>query len=232
MKLIEVVKKEFEGCKKLELAGLLIVILFIFYNAIFLKDNIFAVCNAIFGILYTFMAGKGRISCYFFGLLGSGCYIFLSYKNMLWGQTLLYLCYYVPMQITGIFRWKKHLKKDSSEIIKTKLNKKEQLKFLLLAIFGSFITIIVLYLLNDKCPIIDGITTFLSILGMYFTVRRYIEQWFCWMFVNGLSVLMWLKIILSGTKAYSTLVMWLVYFVLAFYFYLTWKKECDRNNVH
>ena len=208
MKITEFIKKELQGWKNFEIIGLIIVFSIIFINAIILKDNPAAIINAICGILYTIIAGKGKISCYFFGLLGSGCYIFLSFKNALWGNMLLYLCYYIPMQILGIFKWKQHLKQESKEIVKIKLNLNEQI---IISIIGI---------------IIDGITTFLSILGMYLTVRRAIEQWIVWTIVNGLSFIMWLDLVLfAGTKAYSTVLMWAVYFILAIYFFFEWKKE-------
>ena len=71
----------------------------------------------------------------------------------------------------------------------------------------------------------DGITTVLSVAGMYLTVKRCIEQWIIWMVVNGLSALMWLELILQGTKAYATFIMWCVYFILAIYFFFCWKRE-------
>lgn len=228
MKITEFIKKELKGWKNIEIFGLLFVIALIFTNAFYFNDNPIAVCSAVCGILYTTIAGKGKISCYFFGLLGSSCYIWLSFKNALWGNMLLYFCYYIPMQILGIFKWKKHLNKDSKEIIKTRLSGKERLKFCIISIFGCFITSIILAYFNDKSPIIDGITTFLSILGMYFTVKRNIEQWMVWMVVNGLSFIMWLNLILQGTRAYATVIMWGVYFVLAIYFYKEWKKELEE----
>ena len=79
-------------------------------------------------------------------------------------------------------------------------------------------------------PVLDGITTVLSVFGMYFTVKRCIEQWFMWMIVNGLSALMWLNLILHGAKTYSTFIMWVVYFVLSVYFYICWKKELKFDN--
>ena len=126
---------------------MIIVFSIILINAIILKDNPAAIINAICGILYTIIAGKGKISCYFFGLLGSSCYILLSFKNALWGNMLLYLCYYIPMQILGIFKWKQHLKKESKEIVKIKLNFKEQI------IIDNFLSILspqifYLYILN------------------------------------------------------------------------------------
>ena len=81
---------------------------------------------------------------------------------------------------------------------------------------------------KDSNPIIDGITTFLSIMGMYLTVKRCIEQWVIWFIVNTLSFFMWLNVIMSGQRVYSTLVMWLVYIILAVYFYKEWKNELNN----
>lgn len=230
MELTEFVKKELSGWKKWETISLFAVLAIIFINAIIVKDNLIAVISAFCGILYTIIAGKGKISCYFFGLSGSWCYVWLSLTNALWGNMLLYLCYYIPMQILGIFKWKKHLKTDTKEIIKISLSKKDRIKLIILGILGSIITSLILFFCQDKSPIADGITTFLSILGMYLTVRRAIEQWFIWMIVNGISVVMWLNLVLHGAKTYSTVIMWGVYFILAVYFYFEWKKDSSLRS--
>lgn len=229
MKIIELAKKELDGWKIYETLGLFAVLSFIFINAFFVKDNPIAVCSAVCGILYTIIAGKGKISCYFFGLMGSWCYIWLSLKNALWGNMLLYLCYYIPMQILGICRWRKHLESKTREIIKTELSNAERIKLIITGILGSIATIFILAYFNDKSPLIDGITTFLSILGMYLTVRRCIEQWLIWIVVNGLSFIMWANLVIHGTKAYSTVIMWGVYFILAIYFYFVWRKELKKS---
>ena len=229
MKIIELAKKELDGWKIYETLGLFAVLSFIFINAFFVKDNPIAVCSAVCGILYTIIAGKGKISCYFFGLMGSWCYIWLSLKNALWGNMLLYLCYYIPMQILGIFRWRKHLESKTREIIKTELSHLQRIKLVITGILGSVTTILILAYFNDKSPVIDGITTFFSILGMYLTVRRCIEQWLIWIVVNGLSFIMWANLVIHGTKAYSTVIMWGVYFILAIYFYFVWRKELKKS---
>ena len=231
MELTEFVKKELNGWKKIEIIGLFTVLTLILINAIIVKDNPIAVISAFCGILYTIIAGKGKISCYFFGLSGSWCYVWLSFLNSLWGNMLLYLCYYIPMQILGIFKWKKHLKKDTKEIVKTRLSNKNRITLLFIGVLGSIITSIILHSCHDKSPIADGITTFLSVLGMYLTVRRAIEQWVVWMIVNGISALMWINLVLQGIKTYSTVIMWVVYFVLAIYFYFEWKKVLNKNEI-
>ena len=105
----------------------------------------------------------------------------------------------------------------------------ERLKIAFAGIAGSIITIVILNYFNDKSPVIDGITTFLSILGMYLTVKRAIEQYILWMIANGLSLIMWLNLVMHGTKAYSTVLMWAVYLILAIYFYIAWKMELDSQ---
>ena len=68
MDLKEFVKYELSGWKKGESVGLFGVIFLILANAFIVNDSIIAVISAICGILYTTIAGKGKIYCYFFVL--------------------------------------------------------------------------------------------------------------------------------------------------------------------
>lgn len=204
---------------------LCVIYLTLFYGAIINNDSMIALTSAFFGITYTFLAGKGNPICYILGLMGSGFYCYLSYKNALWGNLILYLCYYIPMQILGFFKWNKHLKKDKSGIVKIELSFKERMQLILINIVLCFFVVIVLNQFGDKYPFIDGITTVLSITGMYLTVKRAIEQWLVWIIVNGLSLIMWLKILMNGEKVFSTVIMWAVYFILAIYFYIIWHRD-------
>ena len=211
--------------KKLEYFGIFFVYFILILNAFVMRDSFIAFVSALCGITYTLLAGKGNPLCYLIGLTGSAFYIYLSFINNLWGNCLLYALYFVPMQIIGFFKWNKNLKKNKYEIIKNYLSIKEIIILVFSALLLSVITIYVLYKFGDSNPIADGLATSFSILGMYLTVIRAIEQWFVWAFVNALSLVMWLMVLINGTKVYSTVLMWVVYFILALYFYKEWKKE-------
>ena len=208
-----------------EILFLIFIYVLLFSNALFLKDSLAALVSSFFWITYTVLAGKGRPVCYLFGLIGSGFYVYLSFKNALWGNLSLYAGYYIPMQILGFFRWRRHLKDNKNEIIKVRLNTSERLKLFIITTLLTLAAVIILIYAGDKSPYIDGITTVFSVLGMYLTVKRAIEQWVVWMFVNGLSAFMWLEIAFGGEKVYSTVIMWSVYFILAIYFYICWRRE-------
>ena len=211
--------------------GFVFIYAFLFTTAIISKDSPAAIISAFFGITYTILAGKGKPICYLFGITGSGFYCYLAFCNALWGNLLLYALYYIPMQILGFFKWRQHLKTNKKEIIKTYMTIKEKNRLIIITLLLTIITILVLSSINDKSPYIDGITTIFSIAGMYLTVKRNIEQWIVWMIVNGLSAIMWLDIALNGDKVYSTVIMWSVYFFLAIYFYVCWKKEIETEKI-
>ena len=215
--------------EKLEKIVFVFLLLFIILNAFRCHDSVQALISAVCGITYTVFAGKGYPICYLFGVMGSSFYAYISVENALWGNVMLYLGYYVPMQVLGFFQWQKNLKQNRNEIIKTSLSKKNLFSILFCSAALISVMIIILCVTDDKHPVLDSITTVLSIAGMYLTVKRCIEQWLFWMIVNGLSFTMWLIIALKGGRVYSTVIMWAVYFFLAFYFYAQWRREIDNK---
>ena len=128
MRIVEFFKKEFEGFKGSEKIFFVIVLILTILISIYLKDSKIALISAICGMSYTILAGKGKISCYFIGMIGTFCYCYLSFKNHFWGNLALYLFYYFPMEIIGIARWLKHLKKDKQEIPESLLSSLNELK--------------------------------------------------------------------------------------------------------
>lgn len=188
-----------------------------------------SIIYTISGILYTFIAGRGKVCCYLFGIIATCCYSYLAFLNHIFGNFLLNIGYYLPMQIIGIFEWKKHLKKDKQEIIKRTLNNKELIFLGSISITACLVLVACLSHSKETTPLLDSITTVLSILGMYLTVKRCIEQWIIWIIVNSLTIIMWIKLSLKNTQTYSTIIVWTIYLILGIYFYIQWRKELTQE---
>lgn len=230
MNIKEFIKSELSGWGKYEKIIFPLEILLIIFLSFYIGDNKIALISAICGISYTILAGKGKISCYLFGLTGTMCYAYISYKNSLYGNLMLYMLYYFPMQIVGIFKWKKHLRQDTKEIIKTKLNNVQRIYFYGSAILFSLVFALILKQTGDATPFIDAITTVFSVVGLILTIKRCIEQWYIWSVVNGLSVIMWIEAYINGSNCFATIIMWSTYFVLGLYFLYCWKKAlCQKH---
>jgi len=229
MSISEFIKKELQGWGKIERIVFPLDLLLIIILSIVMNDSKVALASAICGISYTILAGKGKISCYFFGLAGTFCYAYISFKNQLFGNLFLYLCYCMPMQIIGIYKWRNHLKKETQEIVKTRLTNKDRAMYLATAAFFSVICYLVLIKYNDTNPVLDSITTILSVYGLILTVKRCIEQWYAWFVVNGLSMIMWIQAYINGSNCFATVLMWATYFILSIYFMHEWKKDITKN---
>lgn len=225
MNIVEFAKGELSGWGKYERIIFPLEILLITFIAIYIKDNVAALISAICGICATITAGKGKISCYMFGIVSNICYSYISFKNGFWGNLCLNMLYYFPMQFVGIFKWKKHMNKDKQVIYKTSLKPKERVLYFsgvfILSVIGYFI----LKNFGDSNPVIDSVTTVLSVIAFILTVKRCVEQWYLWTIVNGLCVIMWIEAYFNGSNCFATILMWATYFVLGLYFLNNWNNE-------
>ena len=225
MNLLQLIKSEFDGFGKIERIIFPMVLLLTIIISFYANDNKVALVSAICGMSYTILAGKGKISCYYIGIVGTICYSYIAYKNGFYGNVLLYGIYYLSMDVIGIIQWRKHMKEDKREVIKSKLSLKEKLIYFSLA---SIITVILFFILKKvgaSNPYLDSFTTVFSVLGLFLTVKRCMEQWYIWFFVNMFSLIMWIGAYINGSNCLATVIMWIVYVILAIYFLITWRKE-------
>ncbi len=229
MDLLELIKSEFKNWGKYEKVLFPSVLVLTVIISMLIGDNKIALVSALCGMSYTILAGKGKISCYFIGIIGTFCYSYLAFKNGFYGNLALYMLYYLPMEIIGIFKWRKHLKKDVREIEKTFLSVKERVVFASVAIVLIVCLSFLLYLFNGSTPFLDGTVTILSIIGQLLTVKRCVEQWYVWFVVNLLSLIMWIFAYVNGSNCFATIIMWAVYLILSVYFLQAWKREINNN---
>ena len=133
-----------------EIIALILVVFFVVVHGFMRKDNPISMISAVCGITYTFMAGKGNPICYLFGITGSGFYSLLAFQNSLWGNLVLYACYYVPMQVLGFIKWNNHLEADSNVIEKIKLPTKELMLVILFSLCGVIALSCFLFQLHNR----------------------------------------------------------------------------------
>ena len=89
-------------------------------------DSLAASIAAVTGILCVVFVGKGKISNYFFGLISVSLYAYVSYTFKLYGEMMLNLFVYVPVQFIGFAMWRRHMTDqntvslDNAEEVKAK----------------------------------------------------------------------------------------------------------------
>lgn len=230
MAITNFIKNEFAGFDRHEQIFIPILLLSVVSISIFMKDNFVATIQAIFSLSYSVMAGKGKISCYFFGILGTLCYSYLAFKNAIYGNVLLQMGYFLPMEIIGIFAWKKKINEEKHAVIKTQLTNKERIIYSLVIIVVAVGFSFLLRAWGAKFPLMDAFSTIFSIAAMYMTIKRCIEQWVLWTGVNILSATMWLFVFIGGVHTFATFLTWAIHLFLGLYFFFEWRKELIAQN--
>lgn len=173
--------------------------------------------------------GKGKLSAYLFGLINSVLYAIIAFEAAYYGETMLNLIYYVPMQFVGFYVWSRHMNQESHEVEKRHMKNTGRLILLLCMIAGTVLYGYLLKFLGDAMPFVDAFTTVSSVIAMIISVRMFAEQWWVWVAIDVFSVYMWYMDFSKGSDNIATLLMWVVYLGNAVIMLVKWEKEARKN---
>ncbi|QLB15234.1 nicotinamide riboside transporter pnuC [Mannheimia granulomatis] len=204
---------------------------------IYQPDTWIATIAAITGILCVVFVGKGKISNYLFGLISVSLYAYISYTFNLYGEMMLNLFVYVPVQFIGFYFWRKNMTRENTvnnagaeEVIAKSLTAKQWLIVIFSAIVGTVLYIELLKHLGSALAVLDGATVVISIVAQILMVLRYREQWALWIIVNIMTISLWAAMYFqNGETSLPLLVMYIMYLCNSIYGYYNWIK-LSRNH--
>jgi nicotinamide mononucleotide transporter len=223
------IKKEFDSFTKNEKIFFPIILLIIILVSIITKDNKLALIGSLCSVIYTLLAGKGKLYCFVLGLIGTAIYAYFTLQNHLWGKSLLYILYYIPIQIIGIFLWKKNLKKDTVEIIKTHLPIKQKFIYFGCTAIATIAFAFLFNMIGDYKPFFSSFIITFSITAQLLATKRCIDQWGYWFFVNIATILLWTNLYIENKGPIAYIIVYMIYLILSIYFFKTWKKEITKK---
>lgn len=222
-------KNEISGWKPAEIIWTVFVCAVICGLSVYWNDTAWGIISAVTGVLYTLLAGKGKLSAYAFGLVNCVLYAAISFGARLYGETLLNGLYYVPMMFVGFFAWRRNMDGETFEVKKRHMSNCGRLWLIAVitiftAGFGA-----VLKIMGDAMPFVDSFTTVSSVVAMVVSVKRYSEQWWIWLAVNLFSVYMWWCNFLAGNDNLATLIMWVVYLLNGIFIMIKWERDLKNT---
>jgi nicotinamide mononucleotide transporter len=219
---------QFSGWRKGEVLWLCSCVILILCLSVSLGDGVLGTTAAVTGMMYTILAGKGKLSCFLFGLINTPLYAYLSFKFGYYGDAALNL-YYFAMMFPAFFAWKKNISESGKdEIIKVRLSCRERFVILLVAFFAVTILWLILFSFGGKRPFCDAMTNVFSVMAMYLTARRAIEQWYLWISVNAIEIFMWWKVWTESGSSISLLLMWMLFLANGIYLLCLWKRDMAK----
>lgn len=187
-------------------------------------DTFFGFTVFLTGVLCVVLAAKGNLMTYVFGMYNTFGYAYLAYTNGLFGEVMLNLGFFVPMNVIGFMMWRKH--RDGGKLEMKQLGWRGFAVVAVVCVIGTLLTGYLLALIpGQNSPYIDALTNVLSIVATFLMVRRFKEQWLVYIVLNIFTVLMWVLRTLDGSAdGLLMVVMWSAYLINAMYGYYNWSK--------
>lgn len=238
LSLTQKLKQEFfGGWTKFEASWLLLFLAIQIAIFVYQPDSWIATIAAITGILCVVFVGKGKISNYLFGLISVSLYAYISYTFQLYGEMMLNLLVYVPVQFIGFYLWRKNMTSENTvnnagveEVIAKALTAKQWILVIIATVIGTFAYIELLKYLGSALAVLDGATVVISIVAQMLMVLRYREQWALWIVVNIMTISLWAAMYFQhGETSLPLLVMYIMYLCNSIYGYYNWIKLAKQH---
>ena len=227
--MLQFVKRELFGWKRAEVFWLVFACSMITCLSIYWKDSFMGIMSATTGVACVVCTGKGKLSAYIFGVVNCILYGLISYKAKLYGETMLNIWYYLPMQFYGFYIWSENMSEETCEVKKKHMKASGRVLVLLFIATGTVAYGFILKYMGDVIPFVDSFTTVSSVVAMIVSIRMFAEQWWIWIGVNALSIYMWYQDISSGSYNWATLLMWLVYLINSIVMCIKWEREVRKE---
>lgn len=196
-------------------------------------DTTLGLISSMTGMLCVILVAKGKISNFFFGMVQTSTYAYISYTYGLYGEAMLNGLFYFPMQFIGLYMWNKNKalqKVKDEDIVIKRLTKKGWGILMLSVVVGAFIYMELLFYLNAQQVRIDSFAVVMSVAAQILMTLRYAEQWIMWVLVNVLSIVLWIVTLAqSGGNDYTMLVMWTAFLVNSIYGWYNWEKLAKQS---
>lgn len=186
-----------------------------------LLSNKIELLGAILGILYIRFSIKQNIFTWPTGLLTSLLYVVVFSKSALYAAMGLQF-YYIGISIYGWYYWLKGKNENNISLLPVRyVTKKLWIKTGVISLLiYSAILLILLKFSDSDVPFLDSLTTSFSIVATWMLAKKYIENWIIWIFVDFISIGLYMY-----KNLWPTVILFIVYTVMAFLGYYEWKKD-------
>ena len=182
---------------------------------------IVAALGSVMGVASSVLSANGIIWTFLFGLLDIACCLIVDADNGIWGDFTMHLVYLLPMQLIGIWQWRKRGATKDKEVTARRLTSRQRWIVFgsvvagLAAVYGILIAIkfytVAPEEINRTQVFADAARTTFNIAGQILMSLAFYEQWHLWILVNIASIVLWGSTMLSSAASSYTVVMFIKY---------------------
>lgn len=179
------------------------------------------ILGTIIGIVYIYQEYKATIWLWVTGIVMPITYMFVYLEAGLYADFGMQV-YYALAAVYGLLVWKfgkKHGQQtEAMPITRVKISLLFPSLLLFLAAWGG-IYLILTNVTNSTVPILDSFGNALSIIGLWWLARKYVEQWLIWIVVDVELAILYIYKDIPFTAG-----LYFLYAAIAIAGYIKWEK--------
>ena len=199
--------------------GLLVQVL----TFVFMPDNPISLVSGMLGICSVVLGAQGNILTFVFGFAQVATYTYLCCIERFYAEIAINIYYFITM-IYGVYCWRNRLSNNSLQVQTRRLSiKLLAWGMLLIALFSWLTGWLLARFTDDPQPYMDAFTTVPAIAAQLLMVLAYREQWYLWLVVDVLAVVMWLR-----AENYCMAAQYVFWCVNCIYGYIQWTRQLDN----
>ena len=199
--------------------GLLVQVL----TFVLMPDNPISLVSGMLGICSVVLGAQGNILTFVFGFAQVATYTYLCCIERFYAEIAINIYYFITM-IYGVYCWRNRLSNNSLQVQTRRLSiKLIAWGMLLIALFSWLTGWLLARFTDDPQPYMDAFTTVPAIAAQLLMVLAYREQWYLWLVVDVLAVVMWLR-----AENYCMAAQYVFWCVNCIYGYIQWTRQLDN----
>ena len=179
-----------------------------------------ALVSGILGICSVVLGAQGNILTFVFGFAQVVTYTYLCAVERFYAEIAINIYYFFTM-IYGVYCWRKRLSDNTLQVQTRRLSRNI---FPLLSVAIVLMSVLTGWLLqrytDDPQPYLDAFTTVPAIAAQILMVMAYREQWYLWLMVDVLALVMWLR-----AENYCMAAQYAFWCANCIYGYVQWTKS-------
>lgn len=200
--------------------GLLVQVL----TFVLMPDNPISLVSGMLGICSVVLGAQGNILTFVFGFAQVATYTYLCCVERFYAEIAINIYYFITM-IYGVYCWRNRLSNNSLQVQTRRLSiKLIAWGMLLIALFSWLTGWLLARFTDDPQPYMDAFTTVPAIAAQLLMVLAYREQWYLWLVVDVLAVVMWLR-----AENYCMAAQYVFWCVNCIYGYIQWTRQLDTS---
>lgn len=188
-------------------------------------NNTLEIIAAAIGIAYLVLQYKANVWMWVCSLVMSAMYVVINFNHGLYANFVLQIIFSV-MAVVGLLAWLGIVRQHTPPPI-TSMPRRMIVPLVAATLLLTVAIVAILRLLGEgSMPYFDGLTMAINLTGTYMLIRKYYQEWICWMIVDPLMCVMY-----AMMGMWPSAVLYAIYSIVVVFGYINWKKQSVSHDI-